>query len=71
MKDDRANQLRALAAGLGPSFWDEVEYEIEQIDWLDFAEFLEADALPSEVRAEFREELRSTLQAFIRSRYSS
>ena len=47
-------------------FWDEVESEIEAIDWRDLAEFLEADRGPFEPCAEFRESLRRELQTFVR-----
>ena len=46
--------------------WDEVEREIEAIDWRDLAEFLEADRGPFEPCAEFRENLRRELQSFVR-----
>ena len=50
----------------GSSFWDDVELEIEAIDWRDLAEFLEADRGPFEPCAEFRENLRRELQSFVR-----
>ncbi len=50
----------------GSGFWDEVEREIEAIDWRDLAEFLEADRGPFEPCAEFRENLRRELQSFVR-----
>jgi len=50
----------------GSGFWDDVESEIEAIDWRDLAEFLEADRGPFEPCAEFRENLRRELQSFVR-----
>jgi hypothetical protein len=54
----------------GQRFWDEVEQEIEALDWHDLAEFLAAEHGPFEPAAEFREDLRAQLLAFVRSRYS-
>jgi hypothetical protein len=52
----------------GVGFWDDVEREIEALDWRDLAEFLEADRGPYEPCAEFREDLRRELLALVRVR---
>ena len=70
MSKERAKRREAESHWLRSAFWDEVEAEIEALDWYDFLEFLEADSLPVPIRAEFREELRERLRAFVRDRYS-
>ncbi len=70
MSKEKAKQREAASEWLRSAFWDEVETEIEALDWYDFLEFLEADSLPVPIRAEFREELRERLRAFVRDRYS-
>jgi hypothetical protein len=70
MSDERAKTLHAATSWLRATFWDEVECEVEALDWYDFVEFLEADELPIPIRPEFREELRGRLREFVRTRYS-
>ncbi len=70
MSKEKARQREAASQWLRSAFWDEVEAEIEALDWYDFVEFLVADSLPVPIRAEFREELRERLRAFVRDRYS-
>ncbi len=70
MSNERAKQRAADSRWLRSTFWDEVEAEIEALDWHDFVEFLEADSLPIPMRAEFREQLRERLREFVRTRYS-
>ncbi len=70
-RQDRKKTPSEAAAWLRSTFWDEVEYEIETLDWDDFVEFLGSDALPVPLRAEFREELRGRLREFVRRRYST
>ena len=62
---------RTRSAGLvhyGAGFWDDVEYEIEALDWRDLAEFLAADQGPFEPCAQFRDDLRRELLTFVRGR---
>ena len=54
--------------GHGAGFWDDVEYEIEALDWRDLAEFLAADQGPFEPCAQFRDDLRRELLTFVRGR---
>jgi hypothetical protein len=61
----------AAAGGSGAAFWDGVEREIEELDWLDFAEFAGADALAIEARPGFEERLAAELLARFRRRYTS
>lgn len=70
MSDERGKTQQAAASWLRSTFWDEVESEVEALDWYDFVEFLEADRLPIPIRAEFKEELRGRLREFVRARYS-
>ncbi len=70
MSKQRAKQREADSHWLRSAFWDEVEVEIEALDWYDFLEFLAADSLPIPIRGEFREELRERLRDFVRERYS-
>jgi hypothetical protein len=70
MSDERDKSLGEAASWLRATFWDEVEREVETLDWLDFIEFLEADGLELPVRAEFQQELRGRLREFIRLRYA-
>ena len=51
-------------------FWDDVESEIEALDFQDFEEFLNADALPIEARPGFYEELREELRPLVTRRSS-
>ncbi|MEE8557755.1 MAG: hypothetical protein V3T14_07705 [Myxococcota bacterium] len=51
-------------------FWDDVESEIEALDFQDFEEFLTADALPIEARPGFYEELREELRPLVARRRS-
>jgi hypothetical protein len=55
----------------GSGFWDDVEREIEALDWRDLAEFLEAEAGPFEPCDQFREELRSELLSLVRRHRSA
>jgi hypothetical protein len=71
MSDERKKAPAQAASWLRSTFWDEVEHEIERVDWDDFVAFLKADTLQIPIRSEFREELRGRLRDFIRIRYSS
>jgi hypothetical protein len=71
MSDERKKMPSQSGAWLRSTFWDEVEVEIEEIDWLEFIEFLEADAPDIPIRSAFREGLRSQLRDFVRTRYST
>lgn len=71
MTEDRKKQAPGSAYWLGPSFWDEVEFEIEATDLNDFVEFVEAESLPIEARPGFREKLLTKLRDFVRTRYTS
>ncbi|MFQ5698299.1 MAG: hypothetical protein ACE5IL_08450 [Myxococcota bacterium] len=64
--------IHAPASGFrfGGSFWDDVEIEIEALDWRDFVEFLSSDRGPFEARPAFREGLRRRLAGLIRRRWS-
>ncbi len=53
-----------------PRFWEDVESEIEALDFQDFEEFLNADALPIEARPGFYEELREELRPLVTRRGS-
>ncbi len=70
MRQAGRDSVVASAAWLRAEFCDEVEHEIEELDSLDFVDFLEADREPVPVRAEFRRELRGKLREFVRTRYS-
>jgi hypothetical protein len=70
-RDERAAHALGPGSGThhGAQFWDEVEREIEALDWRDLAEFIEADEGPFEARGEFRDGLREALRRFVRRRY--
>ncbi len=69
MTDRRAVALFLLGPRFNPSFWDDVEYEIDTLDVDDFAEFEAAGGLPLEPRSDFESELRERLRLFVRNRY--
>ena len=71
MSDERKKMPSQSASWLRSSFWDEVEYEVEELDWREFIEFLEADASDIPIRSAFREQLRGRLRDFVRTRYST
>jgi len=70
MSKAREKRQEGATRWLRSTFWDEVECEVETLDWHDFVEFLEADSVSIPIRAEFREELRERLRDFVRTRYS-
>ncbi len=63
-----ARSSHAGRSSHGARFWDDVESEIEALDWRDLAEFLAADSGPFEPCAEFHEELRQELLSFVHRR---
>ncbi len=68
-------ERRTTTPGIPPwagttRFWDDVESEIEALDFQDFEEFLNADALPIEARPGFYEELREELRPLVTRRGS-
>ncbi len=69
MTDTRAVALFLLGPWFSPSFWDDVDYEIETLDLDDFEEFKASRELPFEPRAEFRTDLGVRLRAFLATRY--
>ncbi len=69
MTDRRAVSLFLLGPWFSPSFWDDVDYEIETIDRDDFEEFEAAADLPIEPRAAFESDLRERLRSFVQTRY--
>lgn len=69
MTDRRAVALFLLGPWFNPTFWDDVEYELETLDIDDFEEFEAAGDLPLEPRAGFESDLRERLRGFIESRY--
>ena len=71
MTDRRAVALFLLGPWFNPSFWDDVDYEIETLDPDDFAEFEAAEELPIEPRAEFERDLRQQLRTFGATRYGN
>ena len=70
MTDRRAVTLFLLGPWFNPSFWDDVEYEIDTLDVDDFAEFEAAEDLPVDPRTDFERDLRERLGAFVRSRHN-
>ena len=70
MTDRRAVALFLLGPWFNPSFWDDVEYEIDTLDLDDFAEFEAAGDLPLDSRNDFESDLRERLRLFVRNRYS-
>ena len=69
MSDQRAKVLDARIEQLGAGFLEEVETEMQALDWADFLDFLEADSLPLEPREGFEEQLRERLREFVRLRH--
>ncbi len=69
MTDRRAVALFLLGPWFNPTFWDDVDYEVETLDIDDLEEFEEAGGLPIEPRPEFESDLRARLGSFIESRY--
>jgi hypothetical protein len=69
MTDRRAVSLFLLGPWFNPSFWDDVEYEIDTVDVDDFVDFVAAGDVPVEPRPEFEADLRERLRAFVAARY--
>ena len=69
MTDRRAVSLFLLGPWFNPTFWDDVDYEIETLDLDDFEEFEAADQLPITPRASFETDLHDRLKAFVTARY--
>ena len=69
MTDRRAVALFLLGPWFTPSFWDDVDYEIETLDLDDFEEFEASGELPFEPRADFHADLGARLRAFVATRY--
>lgn len=72
MKQRGDSVVHASRSGsrIGGSFWDEVEIEIEALDWSDFIEFLASDSGLFDARPAFQEGLRRELTALVRRRWS-
>jgi hypothetical protein len=70
MSEERRASLTASTRRYAGGFWDEVEREVEALDWRDLAEFLAAPALPIEPRPGFEEELRAELRLLVRRHFS-
>lgn len=71
MSEERRASLSASPGRHGARFWDEVEREIERLDWRDLAEFLAAPTLPIEPRPGFEAELCAELRGLVRRRFSA
>ncbi len=69
MTDRRAVSLFLLGPWFNPSFWDDVDYQIETLDLDDFEEFEAAGDLPFEPRPEFESKLSERLRGFVAARY--
>lgn len=67
----RTDRRTARAAAWQTSaFWDEVEVEIEAIDWLDLVDFALAAQGPFDPPAGFQARLRADLAGLVRRRFA-